>query len=98
MIDWTPILAGVEIISQALADITSIFDEGLQGIIECLLNGDFSGAGQVLSDTFQNVINYIIEFIGSIDWVQLGLDVAQMISDGIGAIIEFIMGIDWLKD
>ncbi len=97
MIDWTPILAGVEIISQALADITSIFDEGLQGIIECLLNGDFSGAGQVLSDTFQNVINYIIEFIGSIDWVQLGLDVAQMISDGIGAIIEFIMGIDWLS-
>ena len=96
MIDWKPILDGIDLISGALDDITAIFDEGLQKIMDCLFGGDFSGAGQALSDTFQEAIDYVTEFIASIDWMQLGMDVAQNISDGIGAIIEFIMGIDWL--
>lgn len=85
-IDWTPVLNGVLAIGQ-----------GINLIIDCIMNGDWSRLGRFLSDTFHEIVNGITEWIRNVDWVQLGLDIAHFIYDGLIEIINFITSIDWVQ-
>lgn len=96
-IDWTSLLKIIESITGAFAGLLDIISDGLDDIVECLMNADYSGAGKALSDTFSEAIDFIRDYIGSIDWYQLGYDIATWICEGCKNIWSFILGIDWFN-
>lgn len=94
-IDWTSLLKIIESITGAFSGLLTIISRGLENIIVCLMNADYSGAGKALSETFKNAVEFIRDYIKNVDWFKLGYSIAEWVSNGIKNIMIFILSIDW---
>lgn len=92
-IDWKPLLEMVKSVTGLFKDLFNIVSDTVSKIVDDLLNGDFSKAGNDLSKGLSNMIKTVTTFIENIDWTKLGKSVASIANK----IVDFFNGIDWEK-
>lgn len=95
-IDWTPILQGLYSILGLLDKLTEIGSRYFDEFLKSILNGDWSSAGQAISDVFKEQFKAIQDWLASIDWFQLGYDIAKFITDGLMNLIDMLLHVDWI--
>lgn len=95
-IDWTPILQGLDSILGLLDQLTEIGSHYFDEFLKSILNGDWSSAGQAISDVFKEQFKAIQDWLASIDWFQLGYDIAKFITDGLMNLIDMLLHVDWI--
>lgn len=88
--DFSPLLKGVQSVTQLFNDLFDIAAKTTTEVCDRLIKGDWAGAGKALRDGFLSALSEIKERIDKID----GKAIADKFNKAVDAVYKFIMGLN----